>query len=182
MLTITPINKSTSSLKQIETQNQQVSYSSSTKGQTQSEAPRNSLYIHRQSISFKPFLQHSSADYKFNLVVYGINKNPKGTWRHLCSANDTTAVLSILKSFHSPVTEFLVCNCFRLGKYPEQHHRPLLVTLSRSSDALSIMANRDKLSQYLHISTEPDLNSEDRKVEPILFKQRRALMTSGTNS
>ena len=148
MFTTMPINESTSSPMQLEPQNQQASYSSATKSRTQSGAPRNSLYVHKCPIPFKPFPQHSKNDRKFNLVVYGINEHPKGTRRHLRSANDITAVISILKSVHFPITEFSICDCFCLGKYSEQRHQSLLVTLSRSSDVLSILANKHQLSQY----------------------------------
>ena len=137
--------------------------------------------MNQHPIPFSPTVQRSRADRKFNLIVYGIKEHPKGTRKHLRSVNDTTAVISILKSIHSSVTEFSIRDCFRLGKYSELRHRPLLVTLSRSNDVLSILANRRQLSQQPHISIKPDLTPEARKTESILLKQRRELISAGTN-
>ena len=82
---------------------------------------------------------------------------------------------------HSPITEFSVCDCFRLGKHSEHGRHPLLVTLSRSSEVVCILANRRQLSQHPHISIKPNFIPEDRKVESILLKQPRELIMSGTN-
>ena len=155
----------------LEPQNQQLSYSSATNSQTQSGVPRNYLYVDKQATSSTLSLQRSRADRKFNLVAYGINEHPKGTRRYLHSANDTTAVILILKPIHSLLTEFSVCDCFRLGKYSEHCRRPLLVTQSRSSNVVSILASSCQLSQHPHISITPDLTPGVGKVESVLLKQ-----------
>ena len=132
----------------------------------------------------KPSLQRTRADRKFNLVVYGVREQPKGSQRHIRSAQDEETITLILSCVHSPITEYSVSDCFRLGKYSENWCRPVLTTLSRSNDVISVLANRLHLShssQYPHLSIKPDLTPEARKVESILLKQRRELITSGTN-
>ena len=136
------------------------------------------------SIPPKPSLQHTRTDRKFNLVVYGVREQPKGTQRHIRSRQDEEIITLILSSIHSSISEYSVRDCFRLGKYSENRCRPVLTTLSRSNDVISVLANRRHLShssQYPHISIKPDLTPEARKVESILLKQRRELITSGTN-
>lgn len=88
------------------------------------------------------------------------------------------AVTSILSSVHSSITEYSVIDCYRLGKFSEDRCRPILVTMNRPNDVSSILADRARLS---NISIKPDLSPEDRKIESILLKQQRDLISSGTD-
>ena len=124
--------------------------------------------------------RHPRSDKKYNLVIYGIRENQKGTQRHIRSANDIKAATSILTSIHSTITEHSVIDCTRLGKFSEDRCRPTLVTMIRPNDVATILANRVKLSQMPHISIKPDLSAAERKVESILLKERRKLISSGT--
>ena len=113
--------------------------------------------------------------------MYGIAENPKGTAQHIRSENDIKAFTSILSSVRSSISEFSVRDCIRLGKFSENHCRPILVIMSRSNDVLAILGKKRQLSQHPHISIKPDLVPKVRKIESILLKQRRELITSGND-
>ena len=117
--------------------------------------------------------RHPRPGKKYNLVIYGIRENQKGTQRHVRSANDIKAAISILTSFHSTITELSAIDCTRLGKFSEDRCRPALVTMNQPNDVATILANRAKLSQMPHISIKPDLSAAERKGESILLKERR---------
>ena len=67
-----------------------------------------------------------------------------------------------------------------LGKYNESHTRPILVRLTRACEVQSILSQRYKLSQSPGISIKPDLSQEERAIESLLLKERKALIVSGT--
>ena len=123
-----------------------------------------------------------SRDSKFNLVVFGLKESPMGTQRRVRFEEDIKAVSSVLVSAHPSITEHSFRDCFRLGKYSTDRCRPLLVTLSRSSDVFTILGNRRSLADHPGISVKPDLSPDDRRIESLLLKQRRVLISSGTNS
>ena len=125
--------------------------------------------------------RHPRWDKKYNLVIYGIRENQKGTQRHVRSANDIKAATFILTSIHSTITEHSVIDCTRLGKFSEDRCRPTLVSMNRPNDVATILANRAKLSQMPHISIKPDLSAAERKGESILLKERRNWISSGTS-
>ena len=126
--------------------------------------------------------QHPRPDRKFNLVIFGIKESPKGTKRHVRSADDIKAASSILSSVNPEISEFSIRDCYRLGKYSEDRHRPVLATMNRVNDVSSVLANRRQLSSLPNISIKPDMSPQDRKVESILLKQRRDLISSGTDA
>lgn len=127
-------------------------------------------------------VQRLRPDRRFNLVIYGIKESPKGTQRHIRSAHVIEAATSILSSVDSSITELSIRDCYRLGKYSEERCRPVLATMNRSSEVTSVLANRRQLSHFPDISIKPDLPPEVRKVESILLKQRRDLISSGTEA
>ena len=135
---------------------------------------------HPYSTSPHNSIKRARPDRKYNLVVYGMKENEKGTKRHIRSANDIEAATTILSSLHSSITEYSVIDCIRLGKYSEDRCRPTLVTMNRPNDVSTVLVNRVHLSQTPHISIKPDLSPVERKVESILLKERRNLILSGT--
>ena len=126
--------------------------------------------------------QHTRPDRRFNLVIFGIKESPKGTKRHIRSADDIKAATSILSSINPSISEFSIRDCYRLGKYSEDRHRPVLTTMNRANDVSSVLANRRQLSNLPNISIKPDMSPQARKVESILLKQRRDLISSGTDA
>ena len=68
------------------------------------------------SLPPKPPLQRTRADRKFNLIIYGVKEQPKGTLRHIRAAQDEETIISILSSVHSSITKYSVRDCFCLGK------------------------------------------------------------------
>ena len=120
---------------------------------------------------------------KFNILLYGIKEFAMGTPRHVRFANDAKVVTSVLKTVLPSISELSVRDCYWLGKYSSDRHRPILAVMSRSHDAFSILAQAKQLSnsEYSNVSIKPDLPPEARKVQSVLLKQRRDLITSGVN-
>ena len=91
---------------------------------------------------------------------------------------DMDSVTSIAKSACPTLTEQSICDCTRLGKYSPDRHRPLLVKLTRSCEAATILANRIKV-QAPGIFIKPHLTQQERANEIILLRERRSLINSG---
>lgn len=72
-----------------------------------------------------------------------------------------------------------VRDCFRLGKYKRESHRPrpIMVKMVRSVDVITLLAKRGVGNGKFRI--KPDLSLEDRLTESILLKKRWDLMSSG---
>lgn len=113
-------------------------------------------------------------DRKFNLIIYRIKESPKGTQCHIHSSHDIEVATSILSSVASSISEY-VWDCSRLDKYSVD-------TMNGPNDIVSVLANKRQLSPFPGISIKPDLPPEDRKVESILLKQRRAFIVAGTDA
>lgn len=116
---------------------------------------------------------------KFNIVIYGIDEQAKGTPKNVRAKEDHNNAGDILSTLDENVTTNAIRDCFRLGKYKDDHHRPLLVKLVRSSDASSILNNRKSLGSMPGISIKPDLSPQERRTESALLKERRTLINSG---
>ena len=67
-------------------------------------APTNNTF----EVSSPATQHHSRSGRKYNLVIYGIKKNRRGTPTHTLSENDINSVTSILSSVCSSVSEFSV--------------------------------------------------------------------------
>ena len=84
---------------------------------------------------------YTTQDSKFNIVIHGVKKCPKGSPRHACIENDLNASVSVLSSIDISIKDQSIKDIFRLGKYYDgnQHPRPILVKLIRSADASNIL-------------------------------------------
>ena len=122
----------------------------------------------------------SSLDRKFNLVVYGIPENPKGTSRYKCAQQDLQNISLILNKLESNVASS-IRDCFRLGKYKDDlpRPRPLLAKLTESIDVVNILSKRNLLPTNVVI--KPDMTQDQKFTQSILLKQRWELIQSGVN-
>ena len=123
----------------------------------------------------------SKSERKFSIVIYGIPECQEYTRTHVRLTQDSEAVSSIIQSVDDKVTEQSIRDCLRLGKYSSTRCRPILVRLSRSCEASSILANRYKLSTNPGVSIKPDMTRQERSIESILLIERRKLINSGTD-
>ncbi len=104
----------------------------------------------------------------------GVPESDKGTPRHIRTRHDIEHVGVILSSIHYDpvVTDTLIADSFRLGKFKDDRSRPLLVKLT-------ILMSRKKLASKPGIAIKPDLSPEERGIESLLLKERRTLIDSG---
>ena len=109
---------------------------------------------------------------KFNVLMFGITENDKGTPRHIRNQNDLSSVSEVLSNLDPLVSVSSVSDCFRLGKFNDDKTRPILIKLTRSADVVSVLSNRHKLSSFPGIRLKPDLSPEERKRESLLLKER----------
>ena len=125
---------------------------------------------------------HNQSDRKFNVVLYGISENPKGTKKSLRQIRHFESVSSIVNAVDSGISGHSIRDCTRLGKFSESHTRPrpILVKLNCKRDVISILTNRTKLATGIFV--KPDMSLQERKVEALILKERRSLINSGTDS
>jgi len=123
----------------------------------------------------------SASDRKFNIVMYGIKECPKGTPKHARMASDMKSVCTTVQSIYPELSEHSICDSTRLGKYSSEHtrDRPILVKFSRSCDVSNILINRRKLVNSA-VSIKPFMTKSERATESALLRERRSLITSGT--
>ena len=116
------------------------------------------------------------------MVIRGIQECPHGMPPHDRALSDDSSVFTSLQNI-ALLANISVRDCRRLGKYSETSlsPRPLLVTLTKSSEVYDILAKRYFLAKE-NIFIKPDLSPADRQVESILLKERRSLINTGTNS
>ena len=152
-----------------------LSYSKDTSSLIHNSSP------HDQNVPALSAKNSNNGERKFNLVIYGINESTKGSHRDSRLLRDTNAVNETLKVVDDSISELSIRDCLRLGKFSETKCRPILVTLNRSSDVLSILSKRAKLSSIPGISIKPDMTKEQRKIESILLRERWILIQSGVH-
>ena len=116
---------------------------------------------------------------KFNIVVYGVNECPKGTYRQTRQSSDLSSIATIISSLNTGVKPDSISDCFRLGKFDpkRKHPRPLLVKLIRSSDVQTILVNCSKVSKPVIIKRH--MSPDERINESLLLKERWNLIQSG---
>ena len=121
------------------------------------------------------------SDKKMNVVVYGLAENPSNTSRQDRLRKDVDSILSALKDLDSPIDANSIKDCYRLGKYSPQacKPRPVLVKFLRYTDASNVLGNKSKLSPLVFV--KPDLTAEERAMESLLLKERRALIEKGVS-
>ncbi len=144
------------------------SYSQAAKGTSKPET--NNQHSHQQKDQIK-----------YSVVVYGIKECPKGSSRLTRSTNDVKEVTEIFQIVNPDLPNHSICDCTRLGKYNTEKNRPILVKLSRSHEAMSILDNRKKLNNCPGVSIKPLLTKEQLSIEAILLKERWKLIQSGSD-
>ena len=123
-----------------------------------------------------------SYDKKFSLVFYGLDECPQGTHFVDRSIRDKRAVSSVVRALDTSLSSVSIRDTIRLGRYRSTNPRPrpLLVKFNEAGDVMSILANRKNLSQsFPHVLIKPDMTKEQRDIEHILLKERKALIASG---
>ena len=116
---------------------------------------------------------------KFNLVLYGISECPSGTSRPERVKQDLNSTVPVLSKLNADINPTSVQECFRLGKYKNDHtrSRPILVKLNRSIDVTSVLSNRNAIEDKSIV--KPDMSPDERTKETLLLKEQWALIQSG---
>jgi hypothetical protein len=120
-------------------------------------------------------------DKKFNLVIYGIPENEKGTTRNNRLENDLSKCSSVVRKINPEISTDPIRDTIRLGKYSESRHRPILLRFARAIDVSKILSSRKNLATVPGVSIKPQLSPWERKVESVLLKERRCLIDSGVS-
>lgn len=148
------------------------------------QAPNSSTTPQTESVSKVPAsttIPNPTQDYerKYNVVVYGVAENPKGTPWASRASRDLNSVSSVISNIESSITTHSIRDCYRLGKYSESNKRPrpVLIKLHRSHDASIILSKRGSLKGS-SITIKPDMSPAERATESILLKQRWLLIQS----
>ena len=129
---------------------------------------------------------NSTKERKFNIVLYGIDECPEGTRKHDRVTQDHKSVVDVITVLDSSLDQHSVRDCFRLGKYSKENHRPrpVLVKLACAQNVTSLLSNRKKLSEsqeYNKISIKRDMSKQERQEESLLLKERFAFISAGTH-
>ena len=126
-----------------------------------------------------PTSEQTTAEKKFNVIVYGIAESPSSTTRSERIQNDLSKVVELFSKIDCNVGTNAIKDHFRLGKYQSNHQRPrpILVKFLRSSDALNILLKKRDLQTPITI--KPDMTKQERLTEQLLLKQRWQLLQNG---
>ena len=116
-------------------------------------------------------LPDNPVDWKFNLVIYGIKENPKGTQTRARTKLDIEACVQVLKQADDDISVQSVRDCICLGKFNPSgtRPRPLLVKLTRIFDVDTVLYNRSNISDGIMV--KPDMNHDKRHRESLLLKE-----------
>ena len=119
------------------------------------------------------------SNYKSNVVVYGVEKNPPKMPRNVWLQKDMETISQILKTINVRIDPTHILDCFRLGRFKLQQtrSRPILVKLQHSIDANAILANKSTLSSPLSI--KPDMTDSEHAIESALLKRHWQLIRAG---
>ena len=111
-------------------------------------------------VTKSPESDWKSNEMKFNLLVFGLEEQTKGTPRSTRIRKKWTIWANFSRIFilKSHVNQR---DCSRLRKYDHTRTRPVLVKMSRSHDVQLILYNRSKLTTCSKISIKPDLSFEE---------------------
>ena len=122
-------------------------------------------------------------DRKFNIVISGIPECDSGSPRLTWLAQDSSNATSTLHKIDPTLLESMVCDCYRLGKYKQNHSQPrlTLVKLSRTIDVINVLPKKDTYIYPSGITIKPDLPPEERAIESELLKQRWSLVQPWTD-
>lgn len=114
------------------------------------------LQSNLDSVQSTPGPQHSPlnrSECKFNVVVYGMKENPEGTRKNERLVKGLESVAAIIQTVNPEINERSIHDCVRLGKYNKSKHRPVLVKLTCSHEVVSMLSNRQKLSETEYFKT-----------------------------
>ena len=120
-------------------------------------------------------------DRKYKILIYGLKECSEGAPRYKRTQEDLKSAADLLSFVDSKITELSIGDSFRLGRYRNDKHRPLLVKMKRVSDVTLILSNKKKLSSRPGISNKQDLSPEERASHSSLMKVRRTLIDEGTD-
>lgn len=96
------------------------------------------------------------------------------------NASDLDHINSIVTGIESSISAQSIRDCYRLGRYNEQHRpRPILVNLNRATDVTTILSKCSALSKPLVIKRF--MSQEERACEAILLRERWSLIQDGTD-
>ena len=116
-----------------------------------------SVLTYIQTLERKDQSRCSLTDRKSSLLIFVLVECSKGSPRCILTKNDKMSIASVLSALEPIVTENLIIDCFKLGKYKEDQNRPVLVKLARPWDAQCILNNRKKLATMPGISIKRDM-------------------------
>lgn len=102
-----------------------------------------------------------SVEQKFNLVIKGINESKGGTTRSARNKCDFNEAFSVLSNLDSDIHQVSVREYFHLGRFKEhsRYPHPILVKLTHSTDAHSILSQRSNLPEGVVI--KPDMSAKE---------------------
>ena len=151
----------------------------------QSQSPPPSAATHRSpnksviSSRTQPPSNHGGPPH-FNVVVSGVAECAQGTSRHARLSSDFDNIVSIIDRLQCDVPSSAVRDCRRLGRFSPSNSRPrpLLVTLNRSRDVVSILSKCG--SSPAPYVIKPFLSKKERHIESLLLNERWRLIQSGT--
>ena len=94
--------------------------------------------------------------------------------------HDLGKILNTISSIDSSFTAASFKDFHRLGKFRQNASkpRPILVKFLRMFDATLVLSNRASIKSS-QISIKPDLTKDEREINNILLKERRALINDG---
>jgi hypothetical protein len=110
-------------------------------------------------------LSTASNDKRLNLVMYGVQENPKGTRRHVCNRNDLDNCLCVLKDINPDISSNPVRDCTHLGKFSESspRPRPLLLTFVASINVSKVLSNRKNYQPIKELQSSPSYHCKNDK-------------------
>ena len=118
---------------------------------------------------------------KFNVVVFGVQECDAGTPRHERIQTDLNRITDIFASVvdFNPMS---IRDLHRLGRFSVNNGRPrpILVKLNRTCDVFNILSKRGSFVRP--ISVRQDLSPQRRVTESLLFKEKRTLISGGTDA
>ena len=123
----------------------------------------------------------SMSERKFNILVYGVEESPEGTFRKERQYSDLEKSSSILSIVDPAFESASIRDHLRLGKYKRgsSRPRPILVKLNRTADVASLLSKRGVLKSPLSIKA--DKSPHERIRDAVLLKERWSFLHSGTD-
>ena len=117
-------------------------------------------------------------DYKFNVVLFGVDECPSGLSRSARLKSDINTIISILSALDNDIVHQSVKDCYWLGKFYSgaSRPRPILINFVKIADVTSVLSKRRDLS--IPYSIKPDMACDERLKD---LKGRWSLIQSGVS-